>query len=119
MKIEIATTMLSALAHDSRLAIFKILVQAGPIGVSIGAIRDAMQIPGPTLTAHLNILRQAQLVRDTRDGRIIRSRADFENMNLLMSYLMENCCKSSNSAMNETECCLPKTNRKPKTNQRA
>jgi ArsR family transcriptional regulator, arsenate/arsenite/antimonite-responsive transcriptional repressor len=112
MELKTATTMLSALAHDTRLTIFKLLVVAGTQGKSIGEIRSDLQIPGPTLTAHLNILRQANLVMDTRDGRVIRAQADYTQMDALLAYLMENCCQSDTSKSNAKNCCPPNINPK-------
>jgi DNA-binding transcriptional ArsR family regulator len=83
---------LRSLAHASRLAAYRALVQAGPAGLAVGALRDLLDIPPATLTAHLNVLRSAALVTDEREGRVIRVRADFERMNALVGYLTENCC---------------------------
>ena len=83
---------LRSLAHASRLAAYRALVQAGPVGLAVGALRDLLDIPPATLTAHLNVLRSAALVTDEREGRVIRVRADFERMNALVGYLTENCC---------------------------
>ena len=71
---------LRSLAHASRLAAYRALVQAGPAGLAVGALRDLLDIPPATLTAHLNVLRSAALVTDEREGRVIRVRADFERM---------------------------------------
>jgi ArsR family transcriptional regulator len=87
-----ALSALKALSQDSRLAAFRALVTAGPAGLSVGELRDAIDVPPATLTAHLNILRGAGLVLDERQGRVIRVRADFERMNALIGYLTENCC---------------------------
>lgn len=92
MKHDQAVQSLSALAQDSRLAIYRLLVQAGEAGLPVGEIADRLKLPSPTLTAHLNILRHAGLVRDTREGRSIRCRADYRRMNALLAFLTENCC---------------------------
>jgi ArsR family transcriptional regulator len=83
---------LDALGQPSRLAIFRLLVQAGTSGRSVGDIRDALGLPAATLSNHLNVLRQAGLVLDQRDGRSIVCRADYARMNALVGYLTENCC---------------------------
>lgn len=83
---------LRALAHDVRLAAYRALVQAGPTGMPVGSLRDRLGLPAATLTAHLNQLRQAGLVSDQREGRVIRLRADYERMNALIGFLTENCC---------------------------
>jgi DNA-binding transcriptional ArsR family regulator len=87
-----ALNALRALAHDSRLAAFRALIQAGPSGLTVGELRERLDIPPATLTAHLNVLRGAGLALDTREGRVIRVRADYARMNALLAFLMENCC---------------------------
>ncbi|MET0225316.1 MAG: helix-turn-helix domain-containing protein [Dokdonella sp.] len=83
---------LRALAHASRLAAFRVLVEAGPEGMPVGTLRDRLQLAPATLTAHLNVLRAAGLVVDRREGRVIRLRADFARMYALIGYLTDNCC---------------------------
>lgn len=83
---------LGALSHESRLAAFRQLVQAGPDGMSVGELREKLELPPATLTAHLNVLRGAALVHDQREGRVIRVRANYLQMNALLAYLTENCC---------------------------
>jgi ArsR family transcriptional regulator, arsenate/arsenite/antimonite-responsive transcriptional repressor len=92
METKAALTALSALGHESRLAAYRQLVQAGTNGLSVGELRDRLALPPATLTAHLNILRVAGLVQDEREGRVIRVRADYGQMNALLGYLTENCC---------------------------
>lgn len=92
METTTALDALAALAQTSRLAIFRLLVQAGPQGLGVGEIRDALALPGATLTAHLNVLRAAGLVLDQREGRAIRCRAHYAQMDALVAYLTENCC---------------------------
>ena len=87
-----ALAALSALSHESRLAAFRALVQAGPDGLSVGALRERLDLPAATLTAHLNVLRAAGMVGDEREGRVIRVRADYARMDALLAYLTENCC---------------------------
>ena len=92
--METATALgaLGALSHESRLAAFRQLVQAGPDGLSVGELRERLALPPATLTAHLNVLRAAGLVEDQREGRVIRVRANYRRMNDLLAYLTENCC---------------------------
>lgn len=92
MKPAEAVHALRALAHDSRLAAFRLLVQAGPDGLSVGELREALDLPPATLTAHLNQLRAHGLVADEREGRVIRVRADYAAMDALLGFLTENCC---------------------------
>jgi len=95
METKSALTALSALGHESRLAAYRQLVQAGNNGLSVGELRDRLALPPATLSAHLNILRAAGLVQDEREGRVIRVRADYGQMNALLAYLTENCCAGS------------------------
>ena len=87
-----AVAALNALSHDTRLQAFRQLVQAGPEGLSVGALRDALELPAATLTAHLNVLRGANLITDERGGRVIRVRAHYARMDELLAFLTENCC---------------------------
>lgn len=90
-----ALQALTALSHESRLAAFRLLVQAGPEGLSVGEIRERLALPPATLTAHLNVLRAAGLADDQREGRVIRVRANYPQMNGLLAFLTENCCAGS------------------------
>ena len=99
MEIHAAVAALSALAQPHRLAAFRLLVQAGPEGLPVGEVRSALDIPGATLTAHLHVLRQAGLVTDRREGRVIRCFADYGQMNTLMGYLSENCCGGARACL--------------------
>ena len=101
-----ALTALSALGHETRLTAFRQLVQAGPDGLAVGELRERLDIPPATLSAHLNILRAASLVQDEREGRVIRVRAHYPRMNELLAYLTENCCAGSGSAT-DVACCPP------------
>ena len=92
MKAANAIDALGALAHPSRLSAFRLLVQAGHDGLSVGQIRAALELAPATLSAHLNVLRAAGLVHDTREGRVIRVRADYARMDALVAYLTDNCC---------------------------
>ena len=83
---------LRALSHEHRLAAYRALVQAGPQGLAVGQLRDALALAAATLTSHLNQLRAAGLVSDEREGRVIRVRADYAAMNALVGFLTENCC---------------------------
>ena len=102
-----ALNALKALAQESRLSAFRLLVQAGEPGMAVGDLRDALNIPPATLTAHLNILRGAGLVLDQREGRVIRIRADYACMNALQAFLTENCCQGAacETSINTTGTC--------------
>jgi DNA-binding transcriptional ArsR family regulator len=92
MELFAAVHQLAALAHETRLAVFRTLVQAGPQGVPAGEIARVHALAGPTLTFHLNILSNAKLVHAQREGRVIRYSPAFDEMNGLLDYLTENCC---------------------------
>jgi ArsR family transcriptional regulator, arsenate/arsenite/antimonite-responsive transcriptional repressor len=104
METNTALTALSALSHESRLAAFRQLVQAGPDGLSVGELRERLELPPATLTAHLNILRAAGLVTDQREGRVIRVRAHYGQMNDLLAYLTENCCGGASTCAPASTC---------------
>jgi ArsR family transcriptional regulator len=87
-----AVTALAALAHQSRLSIFRLLVEAGPEGMAAGAIGEKLKLPPATLSFHLANLAHAGLVRSRQDGRFVIYSTDFGNMNALVAYLTENCC---------------------------
>ncbi len=87
-----AVQALSALAQESRLAIYRLLVQAGPSGRVAGQIAETLGIPPATLSFHLKTLAQGGLVHGRQEGRFIRYVADFEAMHGLIDYLSENCC---------------------------
>ncbi|TAL72152.1 MAG: transcriptional regulator [Rhodanobacter sp.] len=108
MKQKTAVEVLKALAQDTRLAIYRLLVQAGPEGLAVGEVAGRLNLPSPTLTSHLNVLRRANLVRDTREGRSIRCRADYARMNALLGFLTENCCDGDVAA------CAPACTPRPK-----
>ncbi|MDZ3824690.1 MAG: metalloregulator ArsR/SmtB family transcription factor [Pseudoxanthomonas sp.] len=92
MESSTALDLLSALGQPSRLAIFRLLVQAGPGGLQVGELRERLGLPPATLSNHLNVLRSAGLVVDRREGRSITCLAGFGRMNALLAYLTENCC---------------------------
>jgi DNA-binding transcriptional ArsR family regulator len=92
MKSSDAIASLRALAHARRLEIFRLLVQAGADGLTVGALRSRTRHAAATLSNHLNVLRHAGLVIDRREGRSIWCRADYARMNALLAHLTENCC---------------------------
>jgi ArsR family transcriptional regulator len=92
MQLPVAVDALSALAHASRLAVFRLLVRAGPEGVAAGEIaREIGALPN-TLSSHLTILGHAGLIQSRREGRSIRYSADFERMRELLGFLIADCC---------------------------
>ena len=87
-----AIKSLGALAQETRLAIYRLLVQAGPEGRAAGVIGEKLGIPPATLSFHLTQLAGARLVRSRQEGRFIYYSADFGAMNALVGFLTENCC---------------------------
>jgi DNA-binding transcriptional ArsR family regulator len=108
MEMPSALASLSALGHESRLRAFRCLVEAGPGGMSVGALREYLDLPPATLSAHLNVLRGASLVVDQREGRVIRVRAHYEQMNALIAYLTENCCAGAEDCGPLPTACKPR-----------
>ncbi|HEV3240664.1 MAG TPA: metalloregulator ArsR/SmtB family transcription factor [Casimicrobiaceae bacterium] len=88
---------LAALAQDTRLAIFRLLVEHGREGLTPGRIAGALDLPGATLSFHLKELANAGLIRARQESRFIHYSAVFEAMNGLVAYLTENCCGASGS----------------------
>lgn len=87
-----AVAALAALAQDNRLAVFRLLVQAGPDGMPAGAVAEALSLAPNTLTFHFDRLRAAGLVTVRRDGRSMIYAAQFAQMNALLGFLTDNCC---------------------------
>jgi DNA-binding transcriptional ArsR family regulator len=87
-----AVKSLSALAQASRLAIFRLLVQAGPAGMAAGSIGEKLDLPPATLSFHLAGLTNAGLAQSRQDGRFVIYSANFQGMNSLLDFLTENCC---------------------------
>jgi DNA-binding transcriptional ArsR family regulator len=107
-----ALLALRALGHASRLSAYRALIQVGPDGLAVGALRGRLDLPPATLSAHLNVLRIAGLVNDAREGRVIRVRADYARMNALIGYLTENCCAGASCGPEIV--CTPKPARRRK-----
>lgn len=93
MEATAAIKRLSALAQDSRLAVFRLLVKAGPDGVAAGEIARSLEITPNTLSAQLTILANSGLVTSRREGRSIIYAADYDAMSALLVYLTEDCCQ--------------------------
>jgi ArsR family transcriptional regulator, arsenate/arsenite/antimonite-responsive transcriptional repressor len=97
MESKKALECLTALAHEHRLALFRLLVEAGDTGMAVGELAGATGLAGATLNHHLNQLRQAGLVEDERHGRTIQCRASYMHMNGLLDFLTANCCAGSSA----------------------
>ncbi|MEZ2144147.1 helix-turn-helix domain-containing protein [Bradyrhizobium sp. DN5] len=92
METKDAVAALAALAQDNRLEVFRLLVQAGPDGMTAGAVAETLDLAPNTLTFHFDRLRTAGLVTVRREGRSMIYAARFETMNALVGFLTENCC---------------------------
>jgi len=93
MESKTAIGALAALAQETRLAVFRRLVAAGPDGESAGAIASALKVASPTLSFHLKELERAGLVAQRRDGRSVIYAAQYAGMRDLLGYLMADCCR--------------------------
>lgn len=92
MDILTAAERFAALGHESRLNLFRLLVEAGPDGIPAGTLGERLGLPGATLSFHLAHLVRVGLVRGRRDGRFIRYSADFDGIDDLIAFLTRNCC---------------------------
>jgi ArsR family transcriptional regulator len=101
MELKSVLRALEALSQESRLAVFKSLVEAGPNGLSAGQIAAHLRLPAPTLSFHLSQLKHAQLASCQRASRSLIYSANFGTMNELVAFLTENCCGG------EPELCAP------------
>ena len=101
MKSASAVDVLSALAHEGRIGVFRMLVKAGPDGMPAGEIARKLRVPPNSLSANLNILSNVGLVESLRQGRSIIYTASYKRMVELLGYLMEDCCNG------EPEICAP------------
>lgn len=111
MKADGAVEALGALAQEHRLALFRLLVQAGEGGLSAGAIAEALGVPNSSLSFHLAQLKNAGLILQERQHRSLIYRANYPAMNALVAYLMENCCAGADCAA-DAVCETPAQERK-------
>lgn len=120
MEINAAVTALAALAQETRLSIFRLLVEAGPEGISAGRIGETLEVPAATLSFHLKELARARLVSTRQERQFIYYAVDFERMAELMTFLTQNCCRGMPEkclSVVETalgRCCPPKLKTKSK-----
>lgn len=114
-----AVSALSGLANEHRLAVYRLLVQAGPEGKPAGEIAEALELPSSSLSFHLAHLKRAGLVTQRRESRSLIYAVDFDGMNALVGYLLEDCCKghpeicSPVAAIIERVVCCPPSATKP------
>lgn len=100
-----AVKALAALAQESRLAVFRTLVEAGPGGLTPGDLATRLSIAANTLSFHLKELSHASLVSQERAGRNLIYRAEFTRMNALLAYLSRNCCEGAACEVNPATLC--------------
>lgn len=114
MEKTLALAALDALAQDSRLDVFRLLVEAGPDGMPAGEIATALGLAPNTLTFHFDRLRAAALIAVRREGRSMIYSARFETMNALIAYLTEHCCGGAPETCVPARSCTPAKSRKRK-----
>ena len=111
MQLPVAVDALSALAHASRLAVFRLLVRAGTDGLPAGEIAREVGLLPNTLSTHLTILGNAGLVRSRREGRSIIYSADYDGMRGLLGFLVADCCAGRPEICGDllalSDCCEP------------
>lgn len=95
MEMTSAVAGLAALAHEGRLAVFRMLVQAGPEGLAAGEIARRLAVPPSSLSANLNVLSHAGLIASRREARSIVYTARYDEMARLLGYLLDDCCNGS------------------------
>jgi DNA-binding transcriptional ArsR family regulator len=105
MKSEQVVKALGALAQESRLAVFRLLVKRGPEGFTPGELSERLEVPAPTLSFHLRELQHAALVTARREGRFLYYSANFEQMHELVDFLSDNCCSLADIECDST--CKP------------
>lgn len=90
-----AVDALGALAHETRLSVFRTLIKAGPEGMIAGAIAEHQGVPPSTMSHHLATLERAGLVQSERESRLVHYRADYPGMRRLLMFLMQDCCQGA------------------------
>ncbi|STQ91553.1 ArsR/SmtB family transcription factor [Iodobacter fluviatilis] len=105
MNTKTAVTLLAALAQDTRLAIYRLLVQEGPEGLAVGQIGERLEVANATLSFHLKELTHAGLINRRQDGRFIYYSANYEQMNNLLCFMTENCCRGQACAPSDPQSC--------------
>jgi DNA-binding transcriptional ArsR family regulator len=97
---------LAALAQSTRLAIFRLLVGAGPEGMAAGQISKKLKVSPATLSFHFKTLSHAGLVESRQDGRFVYYAANFAVMNAMVDYLTENCCGGEDCGISDNKCSI-------------
>ena len=107
MELKTAVAALAALAQETRLAAYRLLVQAGPAGLAAGRIAEALGVSPATLSFHLKEMAYAGLIHSRQEGRWVIYRAHYAQMNALLAYLGENCCAGSGTPAAPAAPCCP------------
>jgi len=95
MNLPDAARSLESLGNETRLAIYRALVRAGPDGLPVGQLQSRLDIPGSTLSHHIAHLVKNELIQQNREGRILRCTANYQQMNALLDFLTEECCQDA------------------------
>lgn len=121
MESKLAVVALSALAHEGRLTVFRMLVRAGGDGLAAGEIARRLDVLANTLSANLNVLSNAGLIQSRRSGRSIIYMAAYDRMADLLGFLVEDCCEGSPAicaplaaVVNRAVCCVPDSSGVPR-----
>lgn len=113
-----AAVLLAALGHESRLAIFRLLVEAGPDGINASAIGEQLGMAPATLSFHLAHLSRVGLITGERESRFIHYSANYSTMDDLLAFLTSNCCQG-NACLPKTTCCDTAEKRRAKAGKKA
>lgn len=113
-----AAELLAALGHESRLAIFRLLVEAGPDGINAGAIGERLGMAAATLSFHLAHLSRVGLIAGERESRFIRYSANYRTMDDLIAFLTSNCCQGD-ACLPRTACCDTTEKRRAKIGKKS
>lgn len=105
IKRQEATPMFAALAQDTRLEAYQILVKAGPTGMPAGKLSEALGIPHNTLSFHLSHLANAGVVASRKEGRSVIYMANYESLRELISFMVEDCCHDDNASIRDGKDC--------------
>lgn len=114
METKTAISLLGALAQESRLNIFRLLVEQGPAGLAVGRIGELLAVAPATLSFHLKELSHAGLITPRQDGRFIYYAANYDAMNALIGFLTDNCCRGEPCAPVAQAPCCPTPCEEPK-----
>src|SRR5512145_3558796 len=112
MKTTDAVAALAALAQETRLAVYRLLVEQGAVGLAAGEIAERIGIAPAALSFHLKELSHARLVKSRQDGRYVFYSADFAAMNRLLAFLTDNCCAADGGGCGPAACAAPSSSRR-------